>query len=71
MHIFFSDAYDALTGVGMFSGAHVKEDCFLELIRIIKPGRDEFRILQIDDYMQKKRKCSALAMELCLFASHS
>ena len=35
---FLSDTYDALTGVGMFSGAHVKEDCLLEFIRIVKPG---------------------------------
>ena len=33
-----SDRYDAMTGTGIFVPGHVKEDCLLELIRIVKPG---------------------------------
>ena len=32
------DRYDVITGTGLLIDSHVKEDCFPELIRIVKPG---------------------------------
>ena len=32
------DRYDAITGGGLLIDSHVKEDCFPELIRVVKPG---------------------------------
>ena len=32
------DRYDAITGAGLLIDSHVNEDCFPELIRIVKPG---------------------------------
>ena len=34
-----SDTYDAVVTSGSFIPGHVNEDCYEELIRIIKPGR--------------------------------
>ena len=35
----FADAYDVIVGSGIFAPGHVKEDCFEELVRIVKPGK--------------------------------
>ena len=35
---FISDHYDALVSVGCFCEGHVKDDCFEELVRVVKPG---------------------------------
>ena len=38
IYTLFSDSYDVLAASGVFVPSHAKEDCFLELIRILKPG---------------------------------
>ena len=37
------DRYDVLTGAGLFAESHLNEDCLLEFIRIVKPGKTWWR----------------------------
>ena len=41
------DRYDAVTGAGLLIDSHVNEDCFPELIRIVKPGISQSRTITI------------------------
>ena len=49
----FADAYDVIVGSGIFAPGHVKEDCFEELVRIVKPGKTMILPPQSAAYMRQ------------------
>ena len=43
LYLSLPDRYDAITGAGLLLDSNVREDCFLELIRVVKPGIQKYR----------------------------